>query len=255
MPKKVSIITVVKNNQKFIKRTLSSVINQTYKNIEYIIIDGASTDHTLQIINKFKDKIHNIVSEPDNGIYDAMNKGIRLVTGDIIGFCNSGDILKKNAIEKVVNHFTVNKNLDFLFGGVWRFYNGAKIKKQSFIPSRIYYNFDCFTSHSTGFYIKKKSQNKLGFYNTKFQCSSDYDLFYRMIVKMNMKGASLESNKIIGVVKSGGFSSKFSYFQHLKEETMIRIYNKQNFLIILIIFLNAYIKNLSKIIKQSLNYK
>ena len=70
-----------------------------------------------------------------------------------------------------------------------------------------------------------------------------------------MKGAALENKKVIGVVKSGGFSSKFSYFQHLKEETMIRIYNKQNFLIILIIFFNAYIKNLPKIIKQSLNYK
>ena len=255
MTKKVSIITVVKNNQKFIKRTLSSVINQTYKDIEYIIIDGASTDRTLEIVNELKDKIHNIVSEPDNGIYDAMNKGIKLATGDIIGFCNSGDILKKNAVEKVVNYFTLNNNIDYLFGGVWRFYNGSKIKKKSFTPSRIYYNFDCFTSHSTGFYIKKKSQDKLGFYNTKFQCSADYDLFYRMIVKMKMKGAALEDEKIIGIVKSGGFSSKFSYFQHLKEEAMIRIYNKQNFLIILIIFLNAYIRNFLKIIKQSLDYK
>jgi glycosyltransferase involved in cell wall biosynthesis len=255
MSTKVSIITVVKNNEKFIKRTLLSVINQTYKNIEYIIIDGASTDCTLEKINKFKDKIYIIISEQDKGIYDAMNKGIRLATGNIIGICNSGDILKKNAIEKVVSFFLLNKKVDFLFGGVWRFYNGAKIKKKKFIPSRIYYNFDCFTSHSTGFYIKKESQDKLGFYNTKFQCSADYDLFYRMIVKMKMKGAALESEKIIGVVRSGGFSSKLTYLQHLKEETLIRIYNKQNLLIIIIIFLNSYIKNLIKIIKQSLNHK
>jgi hypothetical protein len=184
-----------------------------------------------------------------------MNKGIKLATGDIIGFCNSGDILKKKTIEEVANHFEANKNIDFLFGGVWRFYNGSKRKKNFFSPFRIYYNFDFFTSHSTGFYIKKNAQDKLGLYNTKFKCSADYDLFYRMIVQMKMKGDLLKSKKIIGVVKSGGFSSKFSYLQHLIEETLIRIHNKQSLVIVIIIFFNAFLKNLLKIIKEFFNYK
>ena len=127
---KVTIITVVKNDERFILRTLNSIEKQNYNNIEYIIIDGKSTDHTLSKIKSFKKKNQIIISEQDLGIYDAMNKGIKLASGDIIGFCNSGDLIKKNGVSLIVNYFEENKDLDFLFAGVWRFYKGSKIKKK-----------------------------------------------------------------------------------------------------------------------------
>src|SRR4051812_33819047 len=100
---KVSIITVAYNSQATISDTIKSVINQTYKDIEYIIIDGASTDKTLSIVESYKDKISTIVSEPDSGIFDGMNKGIQYATGDLIGILNSDDYYENDeVIERIV---------------------------------------------------------------------------------------------------------------------------------------------------------
>ncbi|WP_370526631.1 glycosyltransferase [Pedobacter sp. HDW13] len=92
MPK-LTVITIVYNNVRDIERTLKSVLNQTYKKIEYIVIDGASTDGTLQVVEQYKNQVSKIVSEPDKGIYDAMNKGLAIATGDYVLFMNSGDEL------------------------------------------------------------------------------------------------------------------------------------------------------------------
>lgn len=88
---KVSIITVCYNSQATIENTIKSVISQTHSDIEYIIVDGKSGDNTLEIVNKYQDKIAKVISEPDQGIYDAMNKGIKVATGDIVGILNSDD--------------------------------------------------------------------------------------------------------------------------------------------------------------------
>ncbi len=101
---KISIITVVRNNQDTIRDAIESVLNQTYKDIEYIIIDGASTDKTLEIINEYKDKISKIISEPDRGIYDAMNKGLALASGEVVGILNSDDFYINNlVIQKIAD--------------------------------------------------------------------------------------------------------------------------------------------------------
>src|SRR3989338_780018 len=107
---KVTIITVCKNAQDTIEETIKSVASQDYKDIEYLIIDGKSTDETLKIINKYKNKIDNIISEPDKGIYYAMNKGIKRSTGDLVYFLNSGDLFfDKNTVLNVVKLFDKNK--------------------------------------------------------------------------------------------------------------------------------------------------
>ena len=98
MQPKITIITICYNAEACIERTILSVINQTYPNIEYIIIDGNSTDNTLQIVEKYKDKITKIISEPDKGIYDAMNKGLRITTGDWVNFMNAGDSFYSNDV-------------------------------------------------------------------------------------------------------------------------------------------------------------
>lgn len=111
---KISIITIAFNAEKDIDKTIQSVINQTYKNIEYVIIDGASRDNTLNIINKYRDKISKLVSEPDKGIYDAMNKGIKYSLGDYIWFMNAGDVIYENeTLEKLISN---SDGEDFIYG-------------------------------------------------------------------------------------------------------------------------------------------
>lgn len=245
-----SIITVVKDDEKNIFRTLNSIKNQSYKNYEYIIVDGKSTDKTLQILKK--NKIFNIlISEKDYGIYEAMNKGLKISRGQIIVFVNSGDVITKNALKKVYEIFLKNKNISFLFGTVLRHYKTGSILKYGYDFKRMIYNFDFATSHSTGFFLKKKIYKKIGYYNTKFKCSADYDIYFRLF-KMKLKGAYTSKKDLIGMVAAGGYSSKLSFFDHLIEETKIRINNKQNIILILLIVINACVKNFFKRFKDFL---
>tara|TARA_B100001057_G_scaffold450872_1_gene493337 strand:+ start:403 stop:1158 length:756 start_codon:yes stop_codon:yes gene_type:complete len=241
----LTVITVVKNDQKNIEKTIKSVIsnNKGFK-LEYIVIDGKSQDKTLSIIKKYKNKISKIISEKDNGIYDAMNKGIDISKNDIIVFCNSGDFFYKSSLRKVIQIFN-SKNVDYVFGTVVRNYTKKKIIKFSLNPKRIFYNFDFATAHSTGFFLKREVYKKIGVYDLKFKCSSDFDLYFRMI-KKGYIGSVTKKKDLIGNVASGGFSSKISFFEHLIEETKIRLKNKQNLLFIIIIFMNAIFKKLLK---------
>ena len=172
---KISIITVCKNSSSTIENTIKSIIKQNYNNIEFIIIDGKSNDTTLSIIEKYKKDISKVISEEDHGIYDAFNKGLKLATGDLIGFVNSDDTLTDNAIEILLNYYKKNPEIDFIFGSVkkhWGILHGYN-------PWKIFWGF--YTSHSTGFFIKRYAK-KVGNYNTKYKYSADYDYFYRMIV-------------------------------------------------------------------------
>ena len=182
----ISIITVCLNSEKTIEETILSVLNQTYQNIEYIIIDGGSLDGTKKIIDKYKDKISYYISEKDEGLYFAFNKGINLVKGQMFGFVNSDDILLPGAIETLVKYYNKNNNIDFIFGSVkkhWGILHGYK-------PWKIKYSWGFYSSHSTGFFIKKEAAKIVGPYNTNYKLSADYDYFYRMIVKKKLKGIS-----------------------------------------------------------------
>ena len=241
MKKKLSIITVVKNDEKNIEKTIKSIVFQKKKDYEYIIIDGKSNDGTITKIRKYKKKIDKIISKKDKGIYDAMNKGLKLSKGEIIVFCNSGDFFYKNSLNKVIGLFDAN-NYDFVFGTVIRNYTKKKIIKHGFDFDRILYNFDFSTSHTTGFFLKKKIYNLIGNYNLKFKISADYDLYFRLY-KKGLNGGFTKKNIRVGNVASGGYSSKISYFEHLIEESKIRIHNKQNIYMVLLIFINSLIKH------------
>ncbi len=243
---KFSIITVVKNNETGISDTIKSIIEQSYKNFEYLIIDGKSSDKTTQKILKFKKKINILICEKDEGIYFAMNKAIKFAKGEIIVFVNSGDLLKRHALKIVNNIFQKNKNFDYVFGTVIRHYTKSTILKHGVNINRLKYNFDFATAHSTGFFLKTKIFKKYGLFNTNYKCSADYDLYYRLILKNKINGGSTNKNEIIGVVKSGGFSSKISFLDHVLEETKIRLNNNQNFLFVAIIFCNSIIKGILK---------
>ena len=242
---KISIITVTKNSEKFLEDCILSVHNQSYKNYEHIIIDGNSTDNTVNIIKKHEEKITYWMSESDEGLYDAMNKGIKKSTGDIIGILNSDDIYYDQALKIVNDYFNKKKNLDFLFGSVYKY----KLM-HGYNPQKIKWSFGFYTTHSVGFFIKRESQLKVGFYNLKYKNSSDYDLFYRMILKFKMKGVATEKDEIFGEFRKGGFSSNFTYLEFLKENTQIRIDNGQNIILVYIIFLIRFIKNIRKVLKK-----
>ena len=243
-----TIITVVKNDQKNIEKTLKSISKLKFKNFEYIIIDGRSKDKTVKLIKKYKKIINVFISEADKGIYDAMNKGIKIAKGRIIVFCNSGDVFFPNALKIVKNKF--KPQIDFVFGTVVRHYTKATIIKHGFNKQRIFYNFDFATSHSTGFFLKKKIYTKLGYYDNNFKCSADYDFYLRMILYNKFKGAYTNKKELIGEVSSGGFSSSLSFIQHLNEEKNIRLKNKQNKIIIILIYLNSIVRNFKKILQE-----
>ncbi len=229
-----SIITVVLNNDKYIEKTIKSVLSQSFKNYEYIVLDGASTDKTIDIIKKYEKKINFWSSEKDNGIYDAFNKGIKIAKGQFICIVNSDDILKKNALNIIYKYIKKNPNADFFFGSVkkhWGILHGYR-------PEKIKYSWGFYSSHSTGFFIKKSSAKKIGKYNLKYKYHADYDYFYRMIVKNKMLGFATKKHEVTGVFRRGGFSSKSPIFKMYLEELKIRLDNNQS--IFLVLFIGVY---------------
>jgi len=239
----VSIITVVKNNEKYLEETIKSIINQSYKNFEYIIIDGNSSDDTLKIIKKNNKNIDFWISENDEGIYDAFNKGLDLARGKFIGFVNSGDLLTTNAIQILKDYDIKNPNIDFLFGTVkkhWGTLHGYR-------PWKIHFSWGFYSSHSTGFFVKKKAAKKIGKYNLKYSYSADYDYFFRMIVQHKLQGIGTKKNELFGIFRPGGYSSKINFIDHFFETIKIRLDNKQNKFLVLFIFILKFLKNLRKI--------
>ena len=242
---KITIITVVKNNEKYLEENIKSLINQTYQNYEHIIVDGLSSDKTMDIIKRYKNKIHKIISEKDNGLYDAINKGIQNASGDIIGILNSDDYFYKDALNIVRKYFETFPDIDFLFGTVFK----HKIL-HGYKPWKIKWTFGFYTTHSVGFFIKKSSQWKVGLYNLNYKYSSDYDLFYRMIVKLKMKGMATKKKEVLGFFRPGGLSSKIKYIDFLNENTQIRLNNGQNKIIVKIIYFLRYIKRIKQIYQE-----
>ena len=239
---KISIITVVKNNEKKIERCIKSVINQSYKNIEYIVIDGNSCDKTKEIIKKYDSHINFSISENDLGIWDAMNKGINNASGEIVGFLNSDDFYYPKTLETVANYFDKNK-IDFLFGTVKKY----KLM-HGFNPKKIKWSFGFYTSHSVGFFIKLNKHREIGLYNTKF-LSADLEFFYKMIIDFKLKGIASKKNEIFGEFAPGGFSSKVNYVTHLRDLNDIRLHNKQNKIFVYLLYLGKILKNPKKFFK------
>lgn len=240
---KISVITVVLNNKSTIEETIKSVLNQKYPNLEYIIIDGGSTDGTLDIINKYNEQIDYLKSEKDLGIYDAFNKGLKIASGDLIGFINSDDIYTENCFKILKEYYFKYPNKDFFFGAVkkhWAVLYGYK-------PWKIKFSWGFYSSHSTGFFIKNSSAKIVGEYNLKYKYSSDFDYFYRMIVKHKLKGVGTKKNELFGIFRRGGYSSTIPFMNRTLEEIQIRKDNGQSKLTIMIILIFKLLKNFKKI--------
>ena len=203
---KVSIITIAYNSAETIEDTIKSIVAQDYSNIEYIIIDGGSTDKTLSIADKYKDSITTIISEPDKGIYDAMNKGVQNATGDIVGILNSDDIYAdKKVVSRIVkaigNKDSIYADLVYVdrdnTDTVNRYWKSGEYKKGIFKKGWM-------PPHPT-FFIKKSCYNQYGTYNLRLKSAADYELMLRMLHKHNISVAYLPD--VITKMRVGGQSN------------------------------------------------
>ena len=206
---KVSIITVALNNAEYIESCIQSVINQDYENIEYIVIDGGSTDGTIEIIKRYEDKINLWISEPDKGIYDAMNKGIKLATGEIIGMLNSDDFYANDdVISTVVKEFQ-DKNVDSVFADlvfvkrddplrIIRYY-----KSSNFSPKKFAYGW--MPAHTT-FFARREVYEKYGAFKLNYKIAADYELLLRFLGKYRISYSYIP--KVFIKMRTGGASTK-----------------------------------------------
>lgn len=201
----ISVITPCFNSEKTIEKTLQSVLNQTYQNFEYIIIDGGSTDDTLKIIESYKEKFAEkltVVSEKDNGIYDAMNKGIRLAKGELVGIINSDDFYELTALNDVVEEYQ-NEKYAVIYG-MMKKYNQEKV------CSVLFYHHDFLKeqmiNHPTCF-VTKALYNDLGVYNLDYKSAADYDFMLR--ISDNKEVIFKPIYRIISNFADGGMSSSF----------------------------------------------
>ena len=209
---KISIITVCYNSAKHIEECIQSIVTQEYENLEYIIIDGGSTDGTLDIISKYRNKIAYFVSEPDKGISDAFNKGIKAATGDIIGIINSDDFMMPGAINKVAAEFEEGVDVYRGYCVVW---NEELNTKRKIHPNERFNvpPFGSIICHESSF-ISRKRYEILGGYKVSFKYAMDLDLFIRMYKDKGLKSKFIDVCVI--TFRTGGASSSPAY--KLEEE-------------------------------------
>lgn len=206
---KVSIITSVFNNEETIEETLNSVLSQDYNDIEYIVIDGASTDRTCEIVKKYLDHVDVFISEPDKGIYDGLNKGIKVATGDIISFLHSDDIFyDKTTISEVVSAFQ-HYNTDSVYGDlvyidkkdsnkIVRYWKSGRFSKKKL-------KYGWMPPHPSLF-VKKHIYEKFGIFDTSFKIAADYDVVLRFFGTANISTVYVE--KVFVKMRTGGESNR-----------------------------------------------
>ena len=227
----ISVITVTFNSERTIRDTIESVLRQTYRDVEYIIIDGASKDGTLDIIKGYEPKFAGrmrYISEPDDGIYYAMNKGIEMSSGDVIGFLNSDDIYYDTDVLSDIAHVMVEKEIDCVFGDLMFVYPNNKtriIREWKGSPYRKgIFNSGWMPAHPT-FYVRKGCYSKYGCYDTSMKVSADFDLMMRFLEKEQIPNLYIKRRFVI---MSYGGKSTGSILNIIKGNKSIRNAFKKN---------------------------
>ena len=243
---KFPLISIIMPNFKseYLENSIKSVLNQSYKNVELILIDGDSGNGTIRILEKYNDKIDFWISEKDKGMWDAWNKGLKLAKGRFVGIVDSSNKLYPDAMKILSNYIKKDQSLDFVCGAVkkdGRLYAG-------FNPKKITIKFNIIPSSVVGFYIKKSSLKKVGYLNLKYNIQADYDLLYRMIVKHNLRGVHSSGDEVFGDLGESGFSKKHNFWKTLSNEIIIRNDNGQNKLVLLYIIIGRSLRKFFNIL-------
>ena len=205
---KISLVTVSYNSAATIKDTIESIRSQDYKDIEYIVVDGNSSDGTLDIIKSYAPKIDKWISEPDQGIYDAMNKAIKMATGEVVGILNSDDFYSANNVVSQVAAALGDPNVDAVFGDlvfvdpgnlkkVVRKYSSAKWYPEKFARGFM-------PAHPT-FFVRRKYYEQIGLFKTDYRIAADYELLIRFLYVHKLKYKYLPVNMV--TMRKGGVSS------------------------------------------------
>lgn len=217
MSNKVSIITINYNNKVGLQKTINSVINQSFKNIEFILVDGNSTDGSKELLQKNQEHFTHWISEPDHGIYHAMNKGIRIATGDYLLFLNSGDYLAdEQVLDKTAR--TIDGTYDIYYGDI--IFERTKGSSKVIFPEKLSFNFfvtDNLSHQAT--FIKRKLFDKFFYYNEGFRIASDWEFMIYAICKRNSSYKHL--NLLVTIYDGTGLSSNSANHKILYEERSI----------------------------------
>lgn len=243
---KVTIITSTFNAERYLDQTIQSVLSQTYPFIEYIIIDGGSSDHTLSIINTYEGQISKIVSEPDKGIYDAWNKGLRLATGDLIGFIGADDWYDQQAISKIVSEFNKQKNKRVIYGSMTQVTsNGCKIRVKQSNEKNLKRRMDI--CHPTLFVCRSLLKNRS--FDIDFKISGDYEMMLYLYKIASTEFLNVHDN--IAFMREGGVSDKFSsILKVIKEDHTAR----KRYLSFNEVFIALWIDLFIKLPKKTIKY-
>ncbi len=225
---KVSIITVTYNSEKYLRDCIDSVIRQNYDNIELIVVDGGSNDETVSIIKSYGNSISRWISESDGGMYDALNKGLSMVTGDVIGWLNSDDMLSnEHVISDIVRTFTDQK-VDSVYGDlvyvdpidtrrILRYWKGKIYKRLRFL-------YGWMPAHPT-FYVRREIIEQLGQYETHYFTACDYEFMARYLFKHRISSYYLP--KLLVTMRKGGQSNS-SIYKHLRANRRDYLAMKRN---------------------------
>lgn len=207
----ISIITATFNSAKTLKDTIQSVLRQTNKDFEYLIIDGGSTDETIDIVKSYESEFSGRlkwVSEKDQGIYDAMNKGIKMASGDVVGILNSDDYFTSDDILQTVDNAFKSHEIDAIYGDIHFIRDGAPDKCVRYYSSRMFspfwLRFGFIPAHPS-FYCKREVFEKAGLYSLDYKIGADYEMMVRLFKKYRIK--SLYINKDFVTMRTGGASN------------------------------------------------
>jgi len=246
---KISIITICFNSSKTIEKTFQSIKNQSYKNIEYIVVDGGSSDDTLKIIKNYNSCISNYISESDKGLYDAMNKGIALATGDIIGILNSDDIFLDVFVLENIAKFHQENDIDASIGNITQFNESGKtVRKYSsknWTPENLKIGF--MPPHPSIFF-ERKLFKQYGNYHLDFISGADYELIVRFFIKhqISWKYSGITTTAmLIGGISSSGYKSYKLISREIKKALELNNIKFFYFKVLLRVIwkLNGFLKN------------
>lgn len=206
---KVSIITPAYNSGATIGDTVRSVVSQTYPHIEYIVVDGGSTDQTLAVLEPYKQRIARIISEPDRGLYDAMNKGIRAATGDVVGILNSDDFFTSPDVIQTIAGLFQTETIDAVYGDV-HFVDPSDLGKcvryySSAIFRPFLFRFGFMPAHPS-FYVRRECYEKYGLYALDYRIASDFELLLRFFYLHKIRARYLRRDLV--TMRTGGISTR-----------------------------------------------